>query len=129
MGWAPTLTWLRWGPKYNLHRRVLQRPFRKSNIGQYAAKQRKEALICCKGMIDDPESWLISVKRFAVAIMLNVAYGLEVEGSASPWIKLAEDSASAIGKAGPPASSIMDSIPASRSLPRVEAKPIHPSCP
>lgn len=113
MGWAPTLTWLRWGPKYQLHRKVLQSPFVKSTVGQYQALQRKEALICCKGLIEDPENWLNAVRRFSVAIMLKIAYGIEVDGPDSPWIKLAEDTSNAIGKSGAPASSIMDRFPAS----------------
>lgn len=113
MGWSPTLTWLRWGPKYHLHRKVLQPPFTKSRVGQYTAHQRREAIICCKGLIDDPTDWLISVRRFSVAIVLQIAYGLEVEGPDSQWIRLAEDTANAIGKSGAPASSIMDRFPAS----------------
>ncbi|KAK3328214.1 cytochrome P450 [Cercophora scortea] len=117
MGWSPTLTWLRWGPKYHLHRRVLQPPFVKSKVAQYAAMQRREALVCCKGMLDDPLKWVTSVRRFSVAVVLGIAYGLDVDGHSSPWIKLAEDSAEAVGKSGPPGSSIMDLWPSTRYLP------------
>lgn len=113
MGWSPTLTWLRWGPKYHLHRRILQPPFTKSKAGQYSALQRREALVCCKGMIENSDNWVNSVRRFAVAIMLKIAYGIEVDGPSSPWIQLAEDAANAIGKSGAPASSIMDRFPVS----------------
>jgi len=77
--------------------------------------QRKEALICCKGMTEDPENWVHAVRRCSVAIVLKIAYGLDVDGPTSPWIGLAEDSANAIGKAGAPGSSIMDLLPASTS--------------
>ncbi|KAK3297434.1 cytochrome P450 [Chaetomium fimeti] len=117
MGWSPTLTWLRWGPKYHLHRKVLQPPFTKSRVGQYTAHQRKEAFICCKNLIDNPNDWLSSVRRFSVAIVLQIAYGLGVEGPKSRWIQLADDTANAIGKSGAPASSIMDRFPATRYLP------------
>jgi hypothetical protein len=91
----------------------LQPPFTKSKAGQYAALQRREALVCCKGMIENSDNWVNSVRRFAVAIMLKIAYGLEVDGPSSPWIQLAEDAANAIGKSGAPASSIMDRFPVS----------------
>lgn len=113
MGWSPTLTWLRWGSKYHLHRKTLQPPFTRSRVRDYTGLQRKEALICCKGMIDNPDDWLNSVRRFSVAVMLNIAYGLEVDGPDSPWIQLADDAANAVGKSGAPASSIMDRFPAS----------------
>ncbi|KAH6626478.1 cytochrome P450 [Chaetomium sp. MPI-SDFR-AT-0129] len=117
MGWSPTLTWLRWGPKYQLHRKVLQPPFVKSKVAQYTALQRREALRFCLGAIDHPEDWLTAVRRFSVSIVLKIAYGIEVEGRDSPWIKLAGDTAHAVGKSGAPASSIMDRIPATRYLP------------
>ncbi len=115
MGWSPTLTWLRWGPKYQLHRRILQPPFTKSKVGQYRGVQRKEALTCCRAMIENPATWVTAVRQFSVSIVLNISYGLSVDGPSSPWIKLAENSANAIGKSGAPASSIMDRFPASTS--------------
>lgn len=113
MGWSPTLTWLRWGPKYQLHRKVLQPPFTKSRVGQYEELQRREALKCCKGMIENPDDWLNHARRFSVAIVLKITYGLDVDGPNSPWVQLADDAANAIGKSGAPASSIMDRFPAS----------------
>ena len=47
--------------------------------------------------------WLKAVRRCSVAIVLKIANGLDVDGPESPWIGLAEKSASAIGKAGVPA--------------------------
>ncbi|KAK0618977.1 cytochrome P450 [Immersiella caudata] len=117
MGWSPTLTWLRWGPQYQLHRRALQPPFAKARVKQYTGMQRKEALICCKSMVEDTTNWLQAVRRCSVAIVLKIAYGLDVDGPQSPWIDLAEKSATAIGKAGAPGSSIMDLFPLTRYLP------------
>lgn len=111
MGWAPTLTWLRWDPKYHLHRRVLQPPFTRSRVGEFADLQRREALRCCASMLDNPDDWLTAVRRFSVAVVLKIAYGLDVEGPDSPWIKMAEDTSEAVGKSGAPASSIMDRFP------------------
>ncbi|KAH8880599.1 cytochrome P450 [Thozetella sp. PMI_491] len=117
MGWSPTLTWLRWGPKYQLHRKTLQPPFTKSKVGQYVGIQRQEALTFCKGVLDRPKDWVIATRQFAVAVVLRISYGLEVDGPTSPWIKLAENSGNAIAKSGAPASSIMDRFPATRHLP------------
>ncbi|KAL1841486.1 hypothetical protein VTK73DRAFT_3467 [Phialemonium thermophilum] len=117
MGWSPTLTWLRWGPKMQLHRRILQPPFTRSKVGQYMPLQRREALVCCKGFVDDPSDWVTAARRFALAIVLSISYGLEIDGPSSPWIRLAQESNNAIAKSGAPASSIMDRFPATRYLP------------
>jgi hypothetical protein len=67
-------------------------------------------------MIEEPANWLTSVRRFSVAIVLKIAYGLDVDGAGSPWIQMADDTANAIGKSGAPASSIMDRFPASKTF-------------
>jgi hypothetical protein len=64
-------------------------------------------------MIESPDDWLNAVRRFAVAIVLKIGYGLDVDGPDSPWIQLANDTANAIAKSGAPASSIVDRFPAS----------------
>ncbi|KAL2269692.1 hypothetical protein VTJ83DRAFT_1876 [Remersonia thermophila] len=117
MGWGPTMTWLRWGSKYKLHRRALQPPFTRSRVGEYAGLQQREALRCCLGMLDRPDDWLGAVRRFAVAVVLKIAYGLDIDGPDSPWLKMAEDTSEAVGKSGAPASSIMDRFPPARYLP------------
>lgn len=114
MGWAPTLTWLRWGPKMQLHRKILQPAFTKSQVRQYEDSQRRQALLLMSSFLDDAASWNSAVRRFAVAIVLRISYGLEVNGTDSPWIKIADDAAAAIGNSGAPASSIMDRFPASK---------------
>ncbi|EFX00004.1 cytochrome p450 monooxygenase [Grosmannia clavigera kw1407] len=117
MGWAPTLTWLRWGPQMQRHRRVLQPAFSKTQVRQHQDSQQKEALICLHNILDDAENWTGSIRQFAVAIVLNIAFGIDVDGPCSPWIKTADDAADAIGHSGAPARSIVDQFPATRHLP------------
>lgn len=117
MGWAPTLTWLRWGPRMQRHRKVLQPAFSKSQVRQYQDNQKKQALLCLKSISNDPNSWNNAIRRFAVAIVLNISFGVDVDGPDSPWIKIADDAAEAISNSGAPASSIVDRFPATRHLP------------
>ena len=119
MGWSPTLTWLPWGPKWQLNRRVLQTPLATSRVRDTHCRdlQHREALICCRTMMDDPAGWWNAVRRFSVAVMLDIAYGIEVDGPDSPWIKLADEASRAVGRSGAPASSIMDRVPISEQPP------------
>jgi cytochrome P450 len=116
MGWAPTLTWLRWGPKMQQHRKILQPAFSKAQVRQYQDNQQRQALICLRNMLDDQVNYLSAIRRFAVAIVLNISYGIDVESPDSPWIKIADDAAEAISNSGAPASSIIDRFPASKLI-------------
>ncbi|KAK3501369.1 cytochrome P450 [Neurospora crassa] len=117
MGWAPTLTWLRWGPQWGLHRKVLAPPFAKTGCVSFQPLQRKQAMIMCKNLIENPEEWMSAVTHFAVAIMFKIGYGIDVNTPMDGWVKLAAEVSEAVGKAGAPASSIMDRIPWTRHLP------------
>lgn len=114
MGWAPTLTWLRWGPQMQRHRKILQPAFSKAQVQKYQANQERQALICLQSFLDAPSTWDSAVRRFAVAIVLNIGYGIDVDSAQSPWIKIADDAAEAISNSGAPASSIIDRFPASK---------------
>ena len=74
-------------------------------------------MIMCKNLIEKPEEWMSAVTHFAVSIMMKIAYGINVDSSSEDWVKLAAEASDAVGKAGAPASSIMDRIPWSKLSP------------
>ena len=118
MGWAPTLTWLRWGDRWALHRRTMAPPINTTGAEYFKTYQKKYAMIMCKNLIENPEDWMAAVTHFAVSIMMKIAYGIETGNSpTSEWVKLAAEASEAVGKAGAPASSIMDRIPWSKFFP------------
>ncbi|KAF2491284.1 putative O-methylsterigmatocystin oxidoreductase [Lophium mytilinum] len=120
MGWAPTLTWLRWSPKMQQHRKLLQPPFSKSKVSQYCPLQRREAIKAAQSILRtnaDPMAWNNAIRRFAVAVVINIGFGVEIKDDKSPYIKIADEAAMAISNAGAPASSIVDRFPATRFLP------------
>lgn len=73
-------------------------------------------MIMCKNLIENPEEWMSAVTHFAVAIMFKIGYGIDVDTPTDEWVKLAAEASEAVGKAGAPASSIMDRIPWSKFL-------------
>ncbi|KAI1269158.1 putative O-methylsterigmatocystin oxidoreductase [Xylariaceae sp. FL1019] len=117
MGWGATLTWLRWSPKMLMHRRVLSQPFTKSKVRQFQPIQRREAINAVTSMISEPEQWQKAVRRFTVAIVLSISYGIDLHAKDDTYIKIADDAAEATRNVGPPASSILDRIPITRHFP------------
>ncbi|KAL8377650.1 hypothetical protein RB595_008373 [Gaeumannomyces hyphopodioides] len=117
MGWAPTLTWLRWGPKMLQHRRALQRPFSRTRAHEHHDAQRREAVRAVASMARRPEAWGLAARRFAVGVVMDAAYGIEIGGDDDRYVGLSDSAAEAIGNAGPPAGSIVDMFPMTRFLP------------
>lgn len=106
-----TLTWLRWGPKMQQHRKVLQSPFTKSRVAQYMKMQLKQTHQLVNGIMKSPSDWDLEVRRLALAIVANIGYGVDVSTNNHQWVKLSDDAGEATSHAGTPGSSLVDRFP------------------
>ncbi|KAL2691695.1 hypothetical protein Neosp_002084 [[Neocosmospora] mangrovei] len=117
MGWGKTLTFLPYGRRWQMHRRLLQTSFSNTNVRRWHKLQITEARRTVRNMMGNPSSWETSLRRLAVAIVLQVSYGTEVPKDDDPYIQIANDAMYATGNGGAPANSIVDLVPLARHLP------------
>ncbi|KAL6410650.1 O-methylsterigmatocystin oxidoreductase [Ilyonectria robusta] len=117
MGWGKTLTFLRWGPAFRMHRKILQKSFQKSNVTQYRPLQERETTIMLQGIVERPAEWETIMRRFATAIVLGIGFGIKIENDANPFIQMATDASYALGHGGAPAGTPVDFFPFLKSLP------------
>ncbi|KAF4345328.1 cytochrome p450 [Fusarium beomiforme] len=117
MGWGKTLTFLPFGERWQMHRKLLQTSFSNTNVRQWHNLQMTEARRTIRNILKKPESWETSLRRLAVAIVLQVSYGTEVLKDDDPYIQIANDAMYATGNGGVPANSIVDLIPFVRYFP------------
>ncbi|KAI8270418.1 Cytochrome P450 monooxygenase COX2 [Colletotrichum sp. SAR11_239] len=117
MGWKKTLTFLRWGPEFRMHRKILQKSFQKSNIQVYQDLQEREAKTLVEGILKQPEAWETALRRFATAIVMNIGFGVEVRSDNDPYIQMAIDASYALGHGGAPAGTLVDFFPFIKHLP------------
>ncbi|RSL63722.1 hypothetical protein CEP54_005010 [Fusarium duplospermum] len=117
MGWGKTLTFLPYGRRWQMHRRLLQTSFSNTNVRRWHKLQITEARRTVRNMMTKPGSWETSLRRLAVAIVLQVSYGTEVPQDDDPYIQIANDAMYATGNGGAPANSIVDLVPLARHLP------------
>ncbi|PNY29093.1 O-methylsterigmatocystin oxidoreductase [Tolypocladium capitatum] len=118
MGWGKTLTFLRWGPDFRMHRRILQRSFQKSTIVQYQPLQERETALMLRGILNNPPEWENILRRFATAVVLGIGFGISIDGDDDPFIQIAADASYALGHGGAPAGTPVDFFPFLKSLPR-----------
>ncbi|KAJ4270013.1 hypothetical protein NW762_001686 [Fusarium torreyae] len=111
MGWGRTLTFLPFGERWQMHRKLLQTSFSNTNVRQWYELQINEARRTVCNMMNKPETWETSLRRLAVAIVLQVSYGTEVPKDDDPYIKIANDAMYATGNGGVPANSVVDLVP------------------
>ncbi|KAF7550038.1 hypothetical protein G7046_g8144 [Stylonectria norvegica] len=111
MGWGKTLTFLPHGKRWLMHRKMLQTSFSNTNVRQWHSLQIKEARRTIANIIRHPAGWETSIRRMAVAIVLQVSYGTDVPADDDPYIQIANDAMHATGNGGAPANSIVDILP------------------
>ncbi|KAF5666217.1 cytochrome p450 [Fusarium heterosporum] len=117
MGWGKTVTFLPFGNRWQMHRKRLQTSFSNTNVRQWHSLQTIEARRTVRNLIKNPKSWETSLRRFAVAVILQVSYGTEVLEDDDPYIQLVNDAMYATGNGGVPANSLVDLVPSARYLP------------
>jgi cytochrome P450 len=117
MGWGRTLTFLRWGPAFRMHRKILQKSFQKSNVVQYRPLQEKETLVFLQGLVRQPENWETLLRRFATAIVMSIGFGVEIRSDDDRYIQMAVDASYALGHGGAPAGTLVDFFPFFKSFP------------
>lgn len=111
MGWEHTLTFLRWGPRFHMHRRLVASSFTKQKIVQYQDLQTTEARRLAKGIMDEPGEWEEVLRRFSTSVVLGIAFGVTVEGRDSPYVQMAKDTSYAQGHGGAPGATSVDFFP------------------
>ncbi|KAI2604143.1 cytochrome P450 [Hypoxylon fragiforme] len=117
MGWGLTLTFLPYGPRFRLHRSVLQTGFTKTAITNYRPIQEDEARQAVSRILARPNTWDLSIRRFASAIVLRIGFGVIVRSDDDPYIKIAADANMATGGGGNPGTALVDYFPPFRYIP------------
>ena len=119
MGWSGTLTFLRWGKRFQMHRRLIQSSFTKPAILKYREFQTNEAHRLVQGVMRDSGKWEDSLRRFATAIVLGIGFGVSITDEGDPYVQMAVDASYALGHGGAPAGTPVDFFPPSKDLPIV----------
>ncbi|KAK4495602.1 hypothetical protein PRZ48_012870 [Zasmidium cellare] len=122
MGWRATLTFLRWGPRFKLHRRVLQRAFSPTSCIAYRDLQEREAKTLLRGILANPQNWELILRRFATAVVLGIGFGVDVKAENDPYIQIATDASYALGHGGAPAGTPVDFFPILKHIPNFIAR-------
>jgi cytochrome P450 len=91
MGWGKTVTFLPLGQRWKMHRKRLQTSFSNTNVRQWYSLQTAEARKTVRNMIKKPDTWEKSLRRFAVAVVLQVSYSTEVLEDDDPYIQMVND--------------------------------------
>ncbi|KAI1638050.1 cytochrome p450 monooxygenase [Biscogniauxia mediterranea] len=118
MGWGLTLTFLRWGPQFKLHRRLFQNTFAQSNVKAFRSIQQHEARKAVQALVRDPTDWEELTLLMTTSIIFRIAFGQEVADKDSPYCEMAAAANDATTNGGIAGSTLVDVFPLARFLPQ-----------
>jgi cytochrome P450 len=122
MGWGITLTFLRWSPRFKLHRKLLQQSFTKSACKAYRPIQLEESQRAVRAIISKPKDWELLLRQFSQAVVLRIGFGIEVQEKDDPYVRMAIDVEEATGEGGVPGASVVDMFPKLAYVPSALAR-------
>nr|ANC28042.1 cytochrome P450 [Polyporus umbellatus] len=118
MGWDSVLNNLPYGERFRKHRKWLQDALAsKPVLTSYQPIQRRETYTLLSGLCDSPELFMDHIKRWAAAIVLEVAYGYRVTHLGDELVQTAERTTVETVIAGSPGSMLVDFFPILKGIP------------
>ncbi|KAH8662040.1 cytochrome p450 monooxygenase [Xylariales sp. PMI_506] len=117
MGWGLTLTFLRWGPQFKLHRRLFQNTFTQSNIKSFRPIQLHEARKATRSLVKNPADWMEVTLLLTTSIIFRIAFGQEIIDKNSPYCAMSEAANDATTNGGIAGSTLVDIFPLARFVP------------
>ncbi|KAK8070886.1 Cytochrome p450 1a2 [Apiospora hydei] len=117
MGWGRTLTFLKWGEQFKLHRKMFQSTFSRSNIGIFRPMQLQESRKAVRSLIKGPGSWRESTLLMTTSIIFRIAFGQEVPSESSPYCEMTKAASQATAAGGIAGTSLVDIFPPIQFVP------------
>ncbi|KAJ0123487.1 cytochrome p450 1a2 [Diaporthe amygdali] len=114
MGWGLTLTFLRWGPQFKLHRRLFQHTFTQSAVKTFRPMQTHEARKAVRSLLASPQEWRDTALLLTTSVIFRIAYGQEIKDKDSPYTAMAHAANKVTTNGGIAGSSVVDLFPPAR---------------
>lgn len=95
----------------------MQSSFTPSACKFYRPIQEQEARQAAKEIIANPQDWDTLLRKFSMAVVLRIGFGLGITQKDDPYVKMALDAEEATGKGGVPGASVVDFFPVLKHLP------------
>ncbi|KAJ3545757.1 hypothetical protein NM688_g5589 [Phlebia brevispora] len=113
VGWGDILAFLPYGEKYLRQRKFFQQTFSRVGCEEFRPIQVQQTQVLLKNILADPERFIDHVRRWSAAVVVEIAYGHEVQSVEDPLVELAEQSTDILAGFGD--TSLLDLFPARAS--------------
>src|SRR5271157_2405909 len=114
MGWGLTLTFLRWGSQFKLHRSLFQKAFTQSSVKTFRPIQEHEARKAARFLLANPDDWENITLLLTTSIIFRIAFGQEIVDKNSLYCAMSAAANDATTNGGIAGTSLVDILPLAR---------------
>ncbi|KAF9261871.1 cytochrome P450 [Marasmius fiardii PR-910] len=108
---------MRYSDLWRLHRRTFQQFFRPRMVSEYYDIQRKRTATLVQKLASSPKDLFKHVRTHAGGVVLEIAYGYQIQDHNDPYVQLADYAQVSAREAGIPGTFLVDYIPLLKHVP------------
>ncbi|KAJ3849827.1 cytochrome P450 [Lentinula lateritia] len=117
VGWEGDLLFMSSGKALNAHRKLFHQEFHPTNSSIHRIHEQKALGVFLNSLLDTPEEWVDHIKQMIGAIIIGVAYGVQVQPRDDPNITAAAKMYSVLNAASVPGAFLVDMFSILRYVP------------
>ncbi|KAJ3810212.1 cytochrome P450 [Lentinula aff. lateritia] len=115
--WEGDLLFMSSGKALNAHRKLFHQEFHPTNSSIHRIHEQKALGVFLNSLLDTPEEWASHIKQMIGAIIIGVAYGVQVQPRDDPNITAAAKMYSVLNAASVPGAFLVDMFSILRYVP------------
>ncbi|KAJ7510489.1 cytochrome P450 [Mycena galericulata] len=108
----------KYGDTWRKHRRLFHQEFQPTAAQHFHPQELKEAHNLARRLLDAPDDFSLHCHHVIGAIVMSIAYGLDVQPSDDKYLKAADATLRALSEAAVPGRFLVDLIPALKYVPQ-----------
>ncbi|KAF4565365.1 hypothetical protein EYR36_001936 [Pleurotus pulmonarius] len=117
MGWDPDVVFLPYGPQFRKQRKIFQTSFSPQACIEFEPVQLQNAHLLVHGLMENKGDLVQLLNRFTIALAIRIAYGHQILSPDDEYIKIIQDSGSALSHGGMPTGTLVDYFPVLQYFP------------
>ncbi|KAF9456739.1 cytochrome P450 [Collybia nuda] len=117
MGFFPTLSILGYGPRFRLHRRMVQQYFKRQDIAAYRPIQIRGSRVLLQNLMSAPDKRNDHLSQYASSILMRITFGYDLTSGDDKYLSVVKAASHVLETPGLLAGTIVDFFPILQHLP------------
>ncbi|KAF9469506.1 cytochrome P450 [Collybia nuda] len=111
MGIDKALSTMRYGPRFQLHRKMMQQYFSRKDCVSYQPIQTRGARVLLQNLVSTPEKRDDHLSHYSTTLILRISFGHEITSNGDIFLDVLKDAGQILRSSGPPGSTAIDFFP------------------